>query len=330
MSNAPFHAGELAVQTRAGVRERVAAAGERLIRDAMPEQHREFFEQLPTLLVGSLDAARRPWASILVGRPGFVHAPDARHLRVGGRPPPDDPLVRQLAVGSPLGLLGLQPHTRRRNRINGTVAAVDADGFTVEVDQSFGNCPQYIQAREPRWLREPATFGAPHDVQRLARRLNDAARSLLERADTLFVATAAAHARGHAGADGVDVSHRGGRPGFVKVDHDGEGRAVLTIPDFRGNNYFNTLGNIAAHPRAGVLVADAANGDLLQVTGAADIVWDGPELATFAGAQRLVRLVMDEALWHPATLPLAWSEPQYAAQLADTGTWTQAARPDGA
>jgi len=119
------------------------------------------------------------------------------------------------------------------------------------------------------------------------------------------------------------------RPGFVKIE-DAEGRIVLTIPDFRGNNYFNTLGNIATHPRAGVLVADPANGDLLQLTGAAEVVWDGPELVSFAGAQRLVRIVVDEALWHPEGLPLAWSQPRYAVQLAHTGTWAEPARPDGA
>jgi predicted pyridoxine 5'-phosphate oxidase superfamily flavin-nucleotide-binding protein len=328
--SAPFHAGELAVQERAGVRERVAGMGERMIRDAMPEQHRELFEKLPMLLVGSLDDGGRPWASVLVGAPGFVRAPDARQLHVGARPGFGDPLAGHLAPGRPLGLLGLEPHTRRRNRMNGTVAAVDEAGFVVDVDQSYGNCPQYIQAREPYWRRPADTFGDPRPVHLLDAHLDAAPRRLLQRADTLFIATASAHAAGHAGAEGVDVSHRGGRPGFVRVEGDDRGRIVLTLPDFRGNNLFNTLGNIAARPHAGVLAMDPANGDLLQLTGRAEIVWDGAELRSFAGAQRLLRIAVDEALWHPRALPLVWSAPEMAPQLAATGAWGQPVGEPGA
>ena len=316
-----FHAGELEAQSRAGVRDKVATVGPRMIRDAMPEQHRELFEKLPTLLVGSVDAQRRPWASIVLGLPGFVRAPDEHHLRIAARPGFGDPLAEQLAIGVPLGLLGIEPATRRRNRMNGMVTQLDANGFTVRVDQSFGNCPQYIQARTPRWRADPAAFSQPHAVQRLDAALHVPARALLRRADTLFIASAAARARGAAGAEGVDVSHRGGRPGFVRVDDDAQGRVVLTLPDFRGNNLFNTLGNIAVHPHAGVLVMDPARGDLLQLTGDAQVVWSGPEVEAFEGAHRLLRITVADARWHAAALPLAWSEPEPAPQLARTGTW---------
>ena len=131
----PFHAGEHAAQARVGVREKIAAAGQRMIRDAMPEQHRELFEKLPTIVVGSLDARRRPWASILAGPPGFIGTPDERTLRVAVRPGAADPLAAHLALGAPLGLLGIEPHTRRRNRMNGTVIALDGGGFSIGVDQ---------------------------------------------------------------------------------------------------------------------------------------------------------------------------------------------------
>jgi len=314
----PFHAGETAVQERAGVRDRVETAGARMIRDAMPAQHRELFGKLPTLLVGSLDAQRRPWASMLAGRPGFVSAPDEHTLRIAARAHADDPLASHLAPGVPIGLLGLEPHTRRRNRMNGTVIEVDADGFSVGVDQSFGNCPQYIQAREPRWV-EPRP--APPRAERLGPALTDGALALVRRADTLFIASATAQARGRSGAEGVDVSHRGGKPGFVDAKTARDGRCLLTIPDFRGNNLFNTLGNVAAHPHAGLLFVDHDRGDTLQITGRADIVWDGPAVQSFAGALRLLQVHVDEALWTPAALPLRWSAPEYAPQLDGTGVW---------
>ncbi|MBX3607238.1 MAG: pyridoxamine 5'-phosphate oxidase family protein [Piscinibacter sp.] len=315
--DSPFHPGETAVQERAGVRAQVESIGPRLIRDHMPDQHRELFGKLPTLLVGSLDAQDQPWASMLVGRPGFVSSPDARRLRIAARPDPHDPLADQLAVGVPIGLLGLEPATRRRNRMNGRVVALDAAGFDVAVEQSFGNCPQYIQTREPTWVVDAA---APSAAEHFGHALPAAAVALVQRADTLFIASAGPHPR-RGGAQGVDVSHRGGRPGFVRVQRLAQGGHRLTLPDFRGNNLFNTLGNLAAHPTAGLLFYDPERGDRLQVAGRAELVWDGPELAAFAGAQRLLHVTVERGVWAPGALPLRWSPPGYASQLAATGRW---------
>jgi hypothetical protein len=314
---APFHGGELAVQERAGVRDKVAVAGSRMIRTWMPEQHRELFEKLPTLFVGSLDDRGRPWASVLAGRPGFIAAPDEHHLRIAAWPSAGDPLHEQLHDGVPLGLLGLEPHTRRRNRMNGTVVATDAGSFTVQVVQSFGNCPQYIQARLPDWVTNEAPLPVSLDGG-----LNEAARALVAKADTLFIASASASMPGGGRADGVDVSHRGGKPGFVRIEPTSDG-TTLTLPDFRGNNLFNTLGNIAAHPQAGLLFVDPGRGDVLQLSADAEIVWDGPELRAFEGAQRLLRLHIREGRWRAAALPLRWTAPEFAPQLAATGHWPE-------
>ena len=310
MNDTPlFHAGELAVQQRAGTRALVDSVAPRMLRDAMPLQHQQFFAQLPTLFVGSLDALRRPWASVLAGAPGFIDAQDARHLRIRAPRDAADPLSQHLAVGDPIGLLGLEPQTRRRNRLNGTVTHLDAQRIDVEVDQSFGNCPQYIQARAPRRVDAAALPGRPEGTL-----LSTEAAALVRGADTLFIASASPHARGHAGADGVDISHRGGRPGFVRVDTV-DGRSVLTVPDYRGNRLFNTLGNIAAHPHAGMLFIDYERGDLLQLTGDAELVWDAAELPAFEGAQRLLRLRVEAGVWRPGALPLRWSPAQQAPQL---------------
>lgn len=314
----PFHAGELALQERAGVRERLHASAARFIRDAMPDQHREFFAKLPTLIVGGLDGARQPWASMLAGPPGFMQSPDARHLVIGTLPRADDPLHAAVRVGSPVGVLGIEPHTRRRNRMNGTVVAVTASGFTVEVDQSYGNCPQYIQARAPSVARRDAGFA--HAIEGGAV-LSAQARALVQNTDTLFIATAAADARGHGGAAGVDVSHRGGKAGFVRVSGD-DVQTVLTMPDFRGNNFFNTLGNVVTNPRVGVLVVDYARGHLLQVIGEARVLFDEDQVRGYPGALRLLQIFVTGSRWYERALPLVWSEPVFAAQLSATGPWT--------
>jgi uncharacterized protein len=317
----PFHAGEQAVHERLGIRERMVGLGQRVIRTAMPEQHQRFFEQLPFMLVGSVDAAGRPWASTLVGRPGFVRAPGAKRLDIHARPISGDPLAEGLANGAQLGFLGIELHTRRRNRVNGHVVAVDAHGFSVEVDQSVGNCPQYIQGREFQWVRE-ASDQRPRATEALSM-LDGDARTLIERSDTLFIATQAPAAAD--GADvttgrGADVSHRGGRPGFVKIEDD----HTFLVPDFTGNFFFMTLGNLQLNPRAGVLFIDFDTGDLLTLTGTAEVVWSGDELKAFDGAERAWRFRVEAGWRLRDALPLRWAFRDFSPNSALTGTWAEA------
>ncbi|MDP2017018.1 pyridoxamine 5'-phosphate oxidase family protein [Hydrogenophaga sp.] len=308
-----FHAGEQALQARAGVQAQMAQIGPRVMRDHMPDQHREFFGLLPFVVVGSVDAQGQPWASVLAGAPGFMTSPDPTHLHIRARPLPHDPLTTTLHDGAPLGLLGIQPHTRRRNRMNGT-AHLRQDGLTVEVGQSFGNCPKYIQAREPVWLPELPAGQLAHQGSGL----DETSRELIRAADTFFIATAHPDAaKTGEPCHGVDVSHRGGAPGFVKVEGD-----RLTVPDFPGNLFFNTLGNIAVHPPAGLLFMDFERGDLLYLAAHASVVWDGAELEAFEGAQRLLRLDVKHALRVQGGLPLRWGPAERSQHLATMGNWS--------
>ena len=316
----PWHEGERAMQARAGVRERMEVIGTRVIRDHMPDQHRDFFAQLPFLIVGGLDQASQPWASVLAAPPGFAHSPDPRHLRIDVLPADGDPLAQALRPGASIGLLGIEPHTRRRNRMNGTVERVDGGGFAVEVRQSFGNCPKYIQAREPVFVNGERAAAMPRRVAHI----DAAARRVIEAADTFFIASSHPAAGSAGVAQGVDVSHRGGRPGFARVAADGS----LTVPDFVGNSFFNTLGNIAVNPRAGLLFVDFDSGDLLQLAVTAEVIWDGPELAAFEGAERLLRMRVVSVLHRPAALPLRWGDAALSPYLDATGHWPAAA-PEG-
>jgi uncharacterized protein len=320
MTAATFHEGERAVQSRMGaaVRERMAQIGPRVIRNFMPDQHREFFEQLPFVIAGTVDGAGQPWASVLAQPPGFIHSPDARQLLLRAQPLAGDPLQDTLVEGAAIGLLGIEPHTRRRNRMNGVVRGVNASGFAVELSQSFGNCPKYIQARKPVYVDRPASSARPvvHDSPQLG----DAARRMVASADTLFIATAYAgdgDGEGAGRAGGVDVSHRGGKPGFVRVAADD----TLTMPDFVGNYFFNTLGNLVVNPRAGLLFIDFDNGDLLYLAVTADIVWDGPEVESFTGAQRLLRFKVQAMRLVESSLPLRWGEAELSPVLEATGAW---------
>jgi len=294
-SNAsPFHPAELALQERFGRRKMLATPGRRFIRDHLIEQHRDFFQQLPFVVVGSVDATGQPWASIVSGEPGFAHSPEPHHLRVSATPHPDDPLAADLAEGSPIALLGIELATRRRNRLNGVVSALDAKGWTVSVVQSYGNCPQYIQSRDLHFVD-----AVTPPVVIKGNQLSADDQSLIARADTFFIATSNPR-REDGESYGADISHRGGRPGFIRIDD----AVTLTVPDYMGNYFFNTIGNLQVNPRAGLLFPNFATGDILMLATHATVIWDGPEVRNFEGAQRLLRFQVNSTIRLPRSLRL--------------------------
>jgi predicted pyridoxine 5'-phosphate oxidase superfamily flavin-nucleotide-binding protein len=309
----PYHAGELAVQQRAGVLEKARRLG-MMFRDHMPDQHRAFYATLPFMLVGSVDEQGRLWASVVTGRPGFAHSPDPRTLRLDTVPMPGDPLAGNVRLGASLGLLGIQLHTRRRNRMNGKVVATDERGFTVAVDQSFGNCEHYIQARTSEF-RAQRGGGAAAPVEPEGARLSPDALGVIARADTLFIATASSGIGAASPAEGVDINHRGMPPGTIRIAADAAGRTTVSIPDLPGNNAFQTFGNLRTNPRAGLLVPDFERGDLISLTGEAEVLWDDAAAAEFPGATRVLRFHVNHGLRFKAALPFRWSAPELAPQF---------------
>ncbi|WP_321170278.1 pyridoxamine 5'-phosphate oxidase family protein [Pseudoduganella aquatica] len=312
----PWHAGEVAMQRTVGMAERMDELGRKVIRGFMPEQHRAFFAQLPFVVLGAVDAAGDAWATLRAGRPGFLHSPDPQRLRAALPREPQDPAEAGMEHGDAVGMLGIELHTRRRNRMNGVLRRSGEDGFEVEVRQSFGNCPQYIQLRDYAFVEEPQAAPVELDA------LDGEARALVGAADSFYVAT---YAEVAAGGRQVDVSHRGGKPGFVRINADG----TLTIPDFQGNMFFNTLGNIALNGKAGLVFVDFASGGLLQMSGKAELL-SGDEaaadLAAFDGAERLWRFAPQRIIRRAHALPLRWFAQDNGASPAAlrTGAWPAA------
>ena len=292
MTREPFHAGEQALQTSVGLRERMAEVGAVVIRDHMPDQHRELFERLPTLIVGALDRGGQPWATLLHGPQGFLRTPDAQTIRVAAIPDPADPARAGLVLGRPVGLLGLEPHTRRRNRANGEIVEVGSDSWSVRVRQSYGNCPKYIHRRQPSPAARTPAAPLPEGP-----RLSALAHRMITQADTMFIASSSDRTPGSGEGEGVDVSHRGGPEGFVAVER-GEAD-VLTIADYSGNMMFNTLGNLLVWPRAGLLFVDWREGHVLQLAASAQVQAEGPE--------RVLRVTVRGGWLRTHALALSWS-----------------------
>lgn len=317
-ASSPWHTGERLLQASRGVAERMESVGRRVIRDFMPEQHREFYRLLSFIVIGSVDGAGRVWAGAIEGPPGFVHSPDERLLRIDRPLPIGDPAAAGGVVDAAVGLLGIDLSTRRRNRMNGRITNRHAGGFSVAVEQAFGNCPQYIQRRE-RLPLDPARPGARSlaDPEHLLH-LDLASRATIAAADTFFVASFV-DLDGDPARRAVDVSHRGGRPGFVRVEDD-----RLTIPDFSGNLHFNTLGNLAANPRAGLLFIDFGSGDLLQVGGRTEIDEDIAHVARFKGAERLWHVDVDSVVRRRAAFQGRFELLDFSPRTLVTGVWDDA------
>lgn len=252
-----FHPGELELQRRAGALQEAAAIG-RIIARQIPAGARPFLERQRFAVASTVAAGGEVWASLLTGPAGFASVVDPELLRLAARPQGGDPLVSNLAARPELGLLVLDPRTRQRMRFNGRALLSD-EGIFLQVEQAYGNCPKYIQRRALSPDGVEASPGAPRVSGRLSRRQQER----LRRTDTFFIATF--HPSG-----GADASHRGGRPGFVRVLAAGE----LAFPDYPGNGMFNTLGNLVAYPRAGLLFVDFEQGDVLQLSGRARVAAD--------------------------------------------------------
>jgi predicted pyridoxine 5'-phosphate oxidase superfamily flavin-nucleotide-binding protein len=126
------------------------------------------------------------------------------------------------------------------------------------------------------------------DTRRLADRLDeklahrdfsDEDRAFIESRPLFFLATADDQGR-------PDCSFKGGAPGFVRVT----GEAELAFPSYDGNGMFRTLGNLLVNPAVALLFIDFEKPRRLRVNGSASAAGDDPLLASFAGAQLIVRV----------------------------------------
>jgi uncharacterized protein len=275
--NGPFHPGERAVQRRAGVAEDALRVGES-IGGVLPPMAGAFLRDQRVAVAASLDDAGRVWASLVTGPAGFVKPVDDELLLLDGRIAPGDPLALNLVARPELGLLVIDLARRRRLRVNGR-ALLDGGRIFLTVKQAYGNCPKYIHRR----LVDPVQEG--ESSLRRSATLDPRQQDWIAQADTLFIASY--HPQG-----GADASHRGGDRGFVSV----AGPSALSFPDYPGNNMFNTLGNIEAQPRVGLLFLDFETGSTLQLTGQATLEWQPETPPSTAGERAVVHFEIEEAL----------------------------------
>lgn len=259
-ADAGFHDGELAVQRRAGVEAEAARLSRMLEPAGLGSGIAGFLAERTFAALTGRDAGGRLWISPLTGPPGFLRVTSLTTLEVGTAIALSDPL-HGLPAGQQVGLVIAEFAARRRVRINGTLTQADEGRLVIDVEQAYGNCPQYIQQR----ILVPASLGQADAQQaRHGQALSPEDIALIRGADTFFLGTSHPER-------GSDASHRGGAPGFVRADRD-----QLWWPDYPGNNLFNSFGNLAVNPEAALLFLDFTTGRTLQLTGTAEIDWSQP------------------------------------------------------
>ncbi|MEL7979730.1 pyridoxamine 5'-phosphate oxidase family protein [Vreelandella titanicae] len=311
VTSSPWHEGELALQRVVGVEKQMAEVGRKVMRPFLTPQLQHFFPQLPFVAAAAVDHDGWPWVTLLEGAPGFVHAPDESRLDLTLMPPADDPVTPLLTSGANLGLLGIELPTRRRNRVNGVLRG-SAGQWQLEVVHAFGNCPQYIHD----WSAMRSVQPQPDPV--LIKRdatLDQLPEPVLAHIDRAITAFVGSYAHTDQGVQ-VDASHRGGQPGFIRRQG-----SDLILPDFAGNRFFNTLGNVLASGLAALVIPDFTSGNVLHLTGEARLVDEETAGARYPGAERYWCLTPRHIVWRPRALRWRSHAGAVAVEAAPHGPW---------
>lgn len=250
MINEVFHEGEKFVQERVGERA-VALLNGKNIAKQIPPAARLFITQQQAAILAWEDEQGQLWSRLVAGKPGFIAPAEDLNGLTLTIPAEVQKQIAHLPMQHQVGILLLEFSTRRRLRINGRILRNAETELEIAVDEGFPNCPKYIHKRQ----FHAETNHIVSDEYQSGSMMNDVVRQLIEKADTFFVASRHPER-------GTDASHRGGTAGFVKIRQNS-----LFVPDYHGNSMFNTLGNFASYPKAGLSFVDFDNGLQLQLSG---------------------------------------------------------------
>jgi len=298
----PFHQGESDFQARAGANTDLAALANRAITNFLPKQHQTFFSMLPMVLVGAEDQNQDIWSSLLIGDIGFIKINDEHSFTINNQFMDIDPLAGNLKAGDEMGFLGIQFETRRRNRVSAKLSEVTDFNMTLEVKQCYGNCPKYIQRRQGKMI---ASAESPESI--VFDSFDEDMSLFIHSIDSLFIASQ--HIDGDEDLNrGIDSSHRGGMPGFVRV----QDNKTLLIPDYIGNNFFNTMGNISLNPKVGIQFLDYEHGHRVMLTGTAEIIWAEDKELPFDGVDRMIRFTLKKGYHLKNSFPFEWEFQSYS------------------
>lgn len=256
-----FHSGEREVQRMTG-EVIMANSNGRAINNVIVAGAINFIEKQPMAVVSSIDSLGNVWASLLVGDFGFVKVEKSRTLifhRDLISSDQNDIFYNNIIQNHKIGSLFIELSTRRRFRING-ITSIDGENIEMNIEEAYPNCPKYIQRRV---ISLPDHFEKLSSEHTEGDQLGNEQKDWIMKTDTFFVASSSQGGK-------MDVSHRGGNPGFIEILENN----TLKIPDFQGNSMYNTLGNFVQNPTSGILLVNFEKGSALQLTGKAELLFN--------------------------------------------------------
>lgn len=258
--------------------------------NSLTPEMRKFISDQPMFYVASVDGNGQPVASVIFGTPGFVHCDDSSHLFINPSESSFSDLSAHIKSGSNVGLLFLEPTTRRRARLDGLAELLPEGRIRFEIRRSLRTYPKYIHSREVRWVG----FDPAGTSQRLhGTELSAAHRQLIAGSDTFFIAT-------HHSAAHPDISHRAGRPGFVRFISENE----LIFPDYPSDNIEQSARNLTYDARAGLLFLDCDGEGTLHVSGTARVRTDMPSGDLFGDGFPVVHFTVKDWVQRRSLLPV--------------------------
>lgn len=257
---AQFHAGELTAQVRAGQTDEAADLGP-VVKPFLAEGGRSLIVSARIAVAATVDIEGAPVLSLLATAVGGFGTLGSCGLTIPrSAVGPEDSLFDNLHRDRRIGLVYLEPITRRRFRVNGEVVDSRRDPLEVSILEAFPNCKKYL-------VRQRLTTGYANraadeqPAERCGWSVTRADAALLLEASLVFVGTGNPEGQ-------LDAATRSGDPGFIREVTPG----TFEIPDFAGNAMYQTIGNLLVEPRASVgFVADS---DFVVLTGSAATHWE--------------------------------------------------------
>ncbi|KDN41971.1 hypothetical protein K437DRAFT_258055 [Tilletiaria anomala UBC 951] len=339
-----WHPGEVEAQEARGFADELWGT-DPPFEDGLPPFYALFFAQLPFIPLATLDGSGRPWASLISGQDGeagFIQpytppgsrSDEDRTLRMKVPAPEGLPLRFCLQEHGSMGIqkgkilaasVGVMLHNRRRNKLEGVVKDWKLDehagnlDLELGVNNIMGNCPKYINRRILTSTQlNPKVLASAYPSAPTGTPLPDVALDIVASADHVYLATR------HTGNPSVypqdesrlGMNHRGGRKGFLRhyFDHE-QGKSCLVLPDFSGNRFMQSIGNLVHDPVAGLAIPHfgfrSSDGvfvrpaRVLHVTGKTQVLVGAEAKKFMRGVQACIKIYVEAYTVLEGALPLA-------------------------
>jgi uncharacterized protein len=282
---ANFHRGELTAQARAGQMTEAAHLGP-VVKPFLAEGGRALIVSARVAVATTIGADGAPELSLLASGASTFGTLGSSGLTIPrSAVSPEDHLFDNLGRDRRIGLVYLDPSTRRRFRVNGEVVDYRCDPLEVSILEAFPNCKKYLVRQQLTTsagiVRSVATWGPS---------VTRADATLLCQASLVFVGTANPQGQ-------LDAATRSGDPGFIREITSG----TFEIPDFPGNAMYQTIGNLLLEPRASI--GFIAGEDFVVLTGLSTTHWEDAAERP-GGTGRFWRFTPRSWRHRPLTIPV--------------------------